>query len=110
MKVTTKAVYDVKGNLVFEEKYEYIGELSLCGGGSKGASTPDVTPAPPPVEKVQTKAISESAKVARDNQLEKSLKSKGIKSSILTNTEEEASLLSSVNNTKSTNTKSLLGQ
>ncbi len=113
MKISTKIVYGVNGDVLFEESYDYVGEIAYCGGGSKSTSTPDVTPAPEPVQKVQTKAISESAQIARENQLEKAQRAKGIRSTILTTDDEDSSLLanSQTNNTTTTSTtKSLLGQ
>ncbi len=107
MKVITKIVYDAKGRVLCEESFEYKGFIAYCGGGGKG-STPEITPPPEPVQKVQTKSITESAQTARQNQQEKALKAKGIMSSILTNNEEEQSVLSSAKT--EVNSKSLLGQ
>ncbi len=108
MKITTKIVYDVQGRVLLEKSFEYQGIISMCGGGGK-SSTPEVTPPPEPVQKVQTKSITESAQTARDNQQEKALKAKGIKSTILTSDDEEQAILTQSTSTVN-NTKSLLGQ
>lgn len=103
MKIITKAVYNMSDwSLIHEESFDYEGEISLCGGGGgKGSSSPPPPPPPaPPVQKLQTKPVTEAASSARENQKQKSLRAKGIKSTILTKQ----------NDTNSNSAKTLLGQ
>lgn len=98
MKIYKEIVMDWEGTLIHEESFEYQGEVSLCGGGGKGSS-PAPTP-PAPVQKLQTKPVTEAASAARDNQRQKALRAKGVKSTILTNQ----------NDNNSSGGKTLLGQ
>lgn len=85
MKVYTDFVFDMTtGKEISSKSFEYDGEVLLCKGGK---SAPAPAPAPEPVQKVQTKAVDESQTAARENQREKALRAKGIKSSILTQQE-----------------------
>ncbi len=86
MKIYTEIVLDWNGKEISRSSYEYDGEVVLCKGG-KSAPAPAPAPAPEPVQKVQTKAVDESQTAARENQREKALRAKGIKSSILTQQE-----------------------
>lgn len=82
MKVYTDFVFDMTtGKEISSKSFEYDGEVLLCKGG-KGAPPPA-----PPVQKVQIKAVDESQTATRENQREKALRAKGIKSSILTQQE-----------------------
>lgn len=85
MKVYTEFTFDMKtGKEISSKSCEYVGEVVLCKGGK---SAPAPAPAPEPVQKVQTKAVDESQTAARENQREKALRAKGVKSSILTQQE-----------------------
>lgn len=48
MRVHTKIVFDINGNVLEDEYYEYHGPVAECGGGKKGGSdTQTVTTQPP---------------------------------------------------------------
>ena len=100
MKITTKAIYNNKNELLYEEGYEEdlsVENIALCGASKTPSPQQMVaapTPMPEPVQRMQTKSITESASSARKNQQEKALKAKGIKSTMLTD--------STANNKKST--------
>lgn len=82
MKVYTEFTFDMKtGKEISSKSFEYDGEVALCKGGGKGYSAPAPEPVP---EKAQTKNIDESQVTARENQRQKAQRAKGIRSSILT--------------------------
>lgn len=94
MKIYSQIVLDWNGNELASKSFDYDGEIALCGGGKSQSYTP-----PPVVQKAQTKPVDESQTVARQNQQEQAKRSKGIKSTILTQQEEQQQLAA---NTKKT--------
>lgn len=89
MKVYTEFTFDMKtGKEISSKSFEYDGEVALCGGGGKGYS-PAPAPEPAP-EKAQTKSIDESQVTARENQRQKAQRAKGIRSSILTQQNQQS--------------------
>lgn len=85
MKVYTEFVFNMNtGKEISSSSYDYDGEVALCkGGGGKGGGTQYVAPEPAP-EKAQTKSIDESQVTARENQRQKAKRANGIRSTILT--------------------------
>lgn len=80
MKIYDEIIFNWNGEVLSSKSFEYQGEVTLLKGG-KSAPPP---PPPPPAQKAQTKPVDESQTTARENQRQKALKAKGIKSSILT--------------------------
>lgn len=79
MKIYEEIIFDWNANVLSSKSFEYQGDLTLLKGGKSAPPPP-----PPPAQKAQTKPVDESQATARDNQRQKALKAKGIKSSILT--------------------------
>ncbi len=100
MKIYTKLILNMDdGQVITEESFHYIGEVSYCGGGKSSQQVQTVS-TPEPVQKAQTKNITQAATAAREAQKENAASAKGIKSTILTNQQAN----------ESSTTKTLLGQ
>lgn len=88
MKIYTSISFDIDGNIISEESYNYDGNMSYCGGGGggKGASSqPQYAPPPEIAELPEApSAADESVKEAGEAERKRRQKAAGTSSTILT--------------------------